>query len=310
MTNEELVKLIQDGKDVQVNLGILYEQNKNFIYFVAKPYLAYAEEDDLLQEGYLGFQEAVFHFSADSGAKFTTYAQYRIKAHCKRYIETFSTIRKIPTYLHELIYKYKQYMNKVEAGSGKIPDDKTIMKDLKLSKVQLQHIKRTLQESQTVSFSDPIPGSDGVTLGETLADPHEAVEEVLERMFSQHERTVLDEAIKQLEDNEKTVITCKYWDAMSASQISSKLNLSVDKVRQLEDKAFQVLKRNKKIQELMEERYGYDCSLAYSISRKFALDHSTSSTEQLALHRIELEEQQQKLVESVGKFFDDLIADI
>lgn len=309
MTNEELVKLIQEGKDVQVNLGILYEQNKNFIYFTARPYLKYAEEDDLLQEGYIGFQEAVFHFSAEAGAKFTTYAQYRIKAHCRKYVETFSTIRKIPAYLQLKINAYKKFVGQYRTTFSDDPDDSTIMKELQLTETQLKHIRKTIQESQTFSMSEPI-SEDGFTLEETLADPSDMAEEVADASFREYEKKVLDAAIKQLEDNEQTVITCKYWNGMTIAQTSEKLNLPVDKIRQLENKAFQVLKRNRKIQELIDERYGYDCSLAYKISRKHAIDHHTSSTEELALHRIELEEQQQKLVASVDRFFDDLLADI
>ena len=310
MTNEELVKLIQEGKDVQVNLGILYEQNKNFIYFATRPYLQFAEADDLLQEGYIGFQEAVFHYSFESGAKFTTYAHLRIRSHCRRYIETFSSIRKIPAYMHERIYAYNRFMNQYTAEHAEEPDDKTIMKELKLTAIQLKHIRKTLLESQDVSLSAPVSEDGELTMEGLLADPSDMEEEVTDRYFREYEKKILDEALQQLEDQERTVITCKYWDSMTAQQISSKLNLPLDKNKRLEEKAFQVMKRNKKIQELLEERYGYDCSLAFRISRKYALDHHTSSTEEIALNRIALEEQQYKLVESVDRFFDDLIADI
>ncbi len=312
MTNEELVKLIQEGKDVQVNLGILYEQNKNFIYFVARPYLQYAEADDLLQEGYIGFQEAVFHYSADSGAKFSTYAQYRIKAHCKRYVESFSSIRRIPSYLQNRIYAYKTFIQQYKTQHAKEPDYKTIMKELKLSERQLNYIRKILQESQTVSLQELLPGDgESRTLEEVLpADGVELEEEITDRFFQEYEKKILDEAIKQLEDNERTVITCKYWDSLTASAISEKLNLPLDKIKQLEEKAFQVLKRNSKIRELLEERFGYDCSMAYKISRKFALDYHTSTTEMIALERVSLEQEQKKLVESVDQFFDDLLAEV
>ena len=57
MTNEELVEQIHKGIDVQKNLGILYEQNKGFIYTIVHPFMKYAEPDDLLQEGYIGLQD-------------------------------------------------------------------------------------------------------------------------------------------------------------------------------------------------------------------------------------------------------------
>ena len=46
MTNEELVQMIQEGVNVQENMGILYQQNEGIIRKVVKPLSKYAETED------------------------------------------------------------------------------------------------------------------------------------------------------------------------------------------------------------------------------------------------------------------------
>ena len=59
MTNEELVRLIQDGIDTKANLWELYDRNRGFIADTVGRYSAYAEMDDLMQEAYFGLARAV-----------------------------------------------------------------------------------------------------------------------------------------------------------------------------------------------------------------------------------------------------------
>lgn len=50
MTNEEIVREIQQNISVRDNLGTLYQQNLPLIRKLVSPYSKHMEEDDLLQE--------------------------------------------------------------------------------------------------------------------------------------------------------------------------------------------------------------------------------------------------------------------
>ena len=65
MTNEELVRLIQEGVDIQENMGILYKQNEGFIRTTCNPFSERAELDDLMQEAYFALVDAVRGKSED-----------------------------------------------------------------------------------------------------------------------------------------------------------------------------------------------------------------------------------------------------
>ena len=87
MENEQLVIRIRAGENVADNMLQLWQQNRGFIHKIVNQYKAYADEEDLEQEGYLGLNEAVRHYNPDEGVTFLHYAYYWIKQYIVRYIK-------------------------------------------------------------------------------------------------------------------------------------------------------------------------------------------------------------------------------
>lgn len=256
MTNEELVNLIQQGKDIKTNLEILYEQNKRFIYKTAYPFMKYTDADDLLQEAYIGFQEAVFAYNADGG-KLTTYATWRIRRYCIDYIEKFC------------------------------------------------HAKKPII---CISIDTPLPGTDDITVKDTIPDDYNMEETVHDVLFQEHERDILNEAIFTLKPNEKIVVSSRYWEGLSQKQVAERLSLSAARIGQIEKEALRKLRQLDSIQELILERYGYNSIKNYQLSRGFCLNKHTSSTEQTAIKRIMLEEKKKEIQKNLDELFDELLS--
>lgn len=58
--NEQLVQKIKAGEDVTGNMAKLWQQNRNFVYLIARKYAKTETDiDDLMQEGYLGMYRAI-----------------------------------------------------------------------------------------------------------------------------------------------------------------------------------------------------------------------------------------------------------
>lgn len=93
MTNEQLTIRIKAGIDVANNMLQLWQQNRGFIHKIVNQYKAYAEEEDLEQEGYLGLSAAVDHYNPDEGVTFIHYASFWIKQYIARYIRGNGTVR-------------------------------------------------------------------------------------------------------------------------------------------------------------------------------------------------------------------------
>ena len=93
MDNEQLVIKIKASIDVADNMLALWQQNRGFIHKIVNQYKAYAEEEDLEQEGYLGLSAAVDHYNPDEGVTFIHYASFWIKQYIARYIRGNGTVR-------------------------------------------------------------------------------------------------------------------------------------------------------------------------------------------------------------------------
>ena len=305
-TNEELVELVQKGVDVRKNLNILYEQNKKYIYKTANPFMKYAEADDLLQEAYIGFQEAIYAYKPGE-AKLTTYATWKIRQHCIRFIENFSNTKRIPSATYNLIRKYKSFIQSYQNECGTVPDDKVIMRDLEMTSKKLEHIRKVMYEQHCISLSAKLSDTDELTLEESLADDYDMETSIEEKLFQEHEREVFDNAIHTLKSNEQTVIYSRYWDEQSQKQVANNMEISPSRVGAIEREALKKLRRNDSLQNLIEEKYGCDSHKAYHMSVQGCLDNHTSTTEQIAIKRIMLKEKQLKIQSELDEFFEQLL---
>lgn len=110
MTNEELVEQIQNGVNVKENMGLLYEQNIGFITKIVHPFSAYAEEEDLMQEAYIGLHKAVEGFDASKGVLFLTYAPHQIRQQCRIYLDNYARTKRIPVHMLGKMREYKNFL--------------------------------------------------------------------------------------------------------------------------------------------------------------------------------------------------------
>lgn len=293
MTNEELVEQIQQGINVQGNLTTLYEQNQRFIYKMAKPFMKYADPDDILQEAYLGFHDAVFAYKPGD-AVFISYLPYRIRKHCIKYLEDTSNTKRIPSSRLNEIRKYQHFFHQFRNEHGTDPDDKTIMDALGLSQVKLDRIRQTIYEQNCISIHEPVAGTEDAALEDLLEDGTDIAANVEEQMMQEYTRKVLDEAIAGLPSNQAEVITSRYWNDESQVQVAEKMECSSAWVSQLEKKALNRLKAVHSVERLLEQ-YGYDSQLAYR------------RPERLAIKRIRIEEKLKRYEDKLDDIFSEIM---
>ena len=86
MTNEDIVKAIQNGFDVTENMQWLYQKNLPLIKIMIRPFTLYENEEDLLQEAYCGLWEAVQRYETSENVLFMTSACFWIRQSVSRYI--------------------------------------------------------------------------------------------------------------------------------------------------------------------------------------------------------------------------------
>ena len=289
MENEELVSLIQQGKDVSENMGVLYQQNEGMLKKIVLPLSEYAETDDLMQEAFLGMWEAVKNFDPSLNVKFMTYATHGIRMHCIRYIENNTRTKRIPVHMVKRIIKYKKLCE--------VMDDESARKELKLSQKQFDFMIQTMLNDDCISLDSMVKTKDeNLTVADTIADDTDIEQEVLEEILTDD----LWKALDALDEKKKEIILKRYKEGQEQKQIADDLGLSRQRIFQLERKALDQLKQLQKVQELAEA-FDYDCSLAYRSGLQRVKDGKGSNVELLAIKHLELEEQVKRKQKNFGR---------
>ena len=181
MTNEQLVIRICAGIDEAENTLQLWQQNRGYINKIVNHYKAYAEEEDLQQEAYLGLCEAIQHYNQEEEVPFMTYAGYWIRRQIGRYIKGNGIVR-LPEHIQARVKEYKQMVLKWKVTIGRKPTDKEICHYLEVSREMLENIRKTAEMAQIGSL-DVSVGEDGeCSMYDLLSSAINEEEQVIEKI--------------------------------------------------------------------------------------------------------------------------------
>ncbi len=289
MTNEELVEQIQSGFDVKANMELLYRQNKGLIYQFALKYAEICEIDDLLQEAYFGLYRAVESYKSELGYKFTTYATHHVKQSLRRYSYKNTHKQKISENFVVLISSYNKFRNEYKTThNGNEPSMYEYMAILNITEKRYKTLIATIKTSNIISLDSNVKGTENLMLVDTIADDVNIENDVVDSVSLEKIHKTLWECVDSLESKHQYVIKRYYKDNISLENIAKEDNTSRSNIDQLRKKGLKDLRRDTRLKQI-GELYGYDCQLSY----KYSLDRFkttwTSSTEYVALSRIEKE---------------------
>ena len=288
MTNEELVEKIQVGEDVADNMLQLWQQNRGFIHKIVNQYKAFAEVEDLEQEGYLGLNEAVRHYNPDEGVTFLHYAYYWIKQYIVRYIKGNGIVR-LPEHIQERIRKYNRIVQEWQQDYHRSPSDEEICYFYGVSEKMLDKVHKARIMAQIGSLDVPVGEETENTLYDLLPSPTDSTEQSLDKIYTEQLRAILWSMAEELPGNEPEIIRKRYREELTFKEIGQQLGISVEAVRQCEKKGLRELRKPSKariLREFLEDGWIYNSALhgngVSSFNRTW-----TSSTERAALKSLE-----------------------
>ena len=288
MTNEELVDEIQSGRNVRENLGLLYEQNERLIIKLVQPYSEFCELDDLKQEAYIGLQKAAERYDGISSA-FSTYAGYWIRQSAQRYVENTGTSKRIPVITRQRIRKVSRFRDQFRMmNGGAEPSDDEICSALELTAGQLERLRKADAESHMISVDSPIgENDDGGFFGDLIADERDQIGETLEGVARTAAGAVLWDEVAALPAKRREVIRERYLKDLTRDQVGEEMNLTPERVRQIEQKALETLRKKERIKALRDVYDLYPGAYGGGV-QSFKRTH-TSSTEQAVFKHMEME---------------------
>lgn len=197
--------------------------------------------DDLIQEGNLGLLRAVESYDHTLGYKFASYASWWIEQSMVRAIADQARTIRYPVHLVDKMSKVRVAMLVFQQRNGRRPTEKEIIKSTGLKPWV---VKRCLEAATTVSLDEPIGNDeDGTTRGDLIEDTQSLHPD--SPLLHDDLRRKLSEVVSTLPDREALIIRKRFGlegDEHSFEELGIELDLSRERIRQLEGKALQILK--------------------------------------------------------------------
>ena len=221
----------------------MVEGNMRLVINIAKRYRGRGLSfSDLIQHGNIGLMKAATRFDHTKGNRFSTYATWWIRQNIIRGIyEQNGTIR-VPVHVTEAETRFSRASRRLARELGRTPTPWEVTEYCGLSSRKVKQL--LLSPRWPVSLDAPA-GRDERSLGELMED--ENVPSPLQLITHGQRRQVMRYALAALSAREESILRFRFGidnvERETLKRIGQKMNISKERVRQLEKKAMGKLRQ-------------------------------------------------------------------
>lgn len=192
------------------------------------------ELEDLFQIGCIGLMKAIDKFDLSYDVKFSTYAVPMIVGEIRRFLRDDSPV-KVSRSVKETAYKIQQVREMLTARLGREPSVGEVASELGLSREEVINAMEATQSPTSIYETLHQEDGDPIYLLDQLKGDEDGDMPWLESLS-------VKELLNSLPERDRNIITWRFFEDKTQSEIAGRLGLSQVQVSRLERQALKKLK--------------------------------------------------------------------
>ena len=229
---EEVVITAENREEIIIKYSPMIKYVANRIAMRLPPHV---EVDDLISVGVLGLMDAISKYDPTRGAKFKTYAEFRVRG---AILDELRSMDWVPRSIRQKASNVDAVVQKLQAKLKRNPEDEEVAKEMELSLDQFYDTVNETKSMPVFSLEDlGIAKETGEqqSLLDCLAGKADADPQTQIRLTELKE--IITKAIDTLPEKERLMVSLYYYEELTMKEIGVVLDITESRVSQIHSKA-------------------------------------------------------------------------